>query len=117
MLKVDEDIYLGEVTLKDGKNSSNIRARVAKGIGSINQITNILDSVTFGRFKVEIGLLLRQSVFLSRVLFSSEAWYNVTNKEISELEKINRILMLKILQAPVTTPKIAVFLETGTLRI
>ena len=44
MLKVDEDIYLGEVTLKDGKNSSNIRARVAKGIGSISQIMNILDS-------------------------------------------------------------------------
>ena len=67
MLEVNEDIYLGKVIRKDGKDSSNIRARVAKGIVSISQIMNILDSVTFGRFKVEIGLLLRQSVYLSQV--------------------------------------------------
>ena len=89
-LEVEEETYLGEIIRRDGKNTSNVRSRVAKGIGITSQIVNILNIVIFGRFRMETGHLMRQSVFLSAILSSSEAWYNVNNDDVKELEKVDR---------------------------
>ena len=48
MPEVTEDVYLGDILSCDGKNSKNIKSRISKGVGIINQIFNILENVSSG---------------------------------------------------------------------
>ena len=99
----------------DGKNKKNIQKRVSKGMGAISQIMNILALVSFGHHYVEIALLLRESLFVSTVLSNVEVRYGLTNAEIESLDKLDLILLRKILTAPISTPKEAFYLELGIL--
>ena len=69
--------------------------------------------ISFGHHSVEIGLLLRESVFLSSILYNMEVWYGMSSDEVGELEKLDLILIRKILRVPKTTPKASLYLEFG----
>ena len=43
MDKVEEDTYLGVVISSDGRNMKTIKLRIAKGLGIISEIMNILE--------------------------------------------------------------------------
>ena len=45
MEKVSSDTYLGDIVSSDGKNRLNIESRVAKGLGIVSQIMDILKCV------------------------------------------------------------------------
>ena len=74
MEEKEEDKYLGDVISKDGKNIKNIKARIAKGTGIVNKILTILDGIHFGKHFFKVGVLLRNTLLVSSVLFNSEAW-------------------------------------------
>ena len=69
------------------------------------KIMNLLEVVSFGQYFMEIALLLRETMFLNGILNNSEAWYGLTNSEISDLEDLDRLLLRRILKAPVSTPQ------------
>ena len=117
MENVSEDLYLGDIISSDGKNRKNVDKRISKGLGLITQIMNLLEVVSFGQYFVEIALLLRESMFLNGILNNSEAWYGLTNSKISDLEDLDRLLLRRILKAPVSTPQEALFLELGLIPI
>ena len=117
MKEVKSDTYLGDVISSDGRNTENIKTRVSKGLGIITQITNLLDAVNFGEHYFEIGLLLRDTMLINGVLTNAEIWYNLQKSEIKELEDLDKILLRKLLGAPVSTPGEAFFLELGILPI
>ena len=73
----------------DGRNIKNIKSRVNKGIGIVNRITSILDSIPFGNHYFEIALLLRSSLLTSSMLCNSESWYNITVAKIKLLETVD----------------------------
>ena len=111
----DEEKYLGEIISKDGRNLKNIRARVNKGIGIMKNILNLLDGIPFGKFYHEVAIILRNSLFVSSVLYNSEVWYNLTKAELNLLETVDVDLLRGILKAPKSTPKEMLFLELGIL--
>ena len=47
----------------------------------------------------------------------SATWYNLTQKEISEFEMVDEILLRKIFSAHSKTPKEALYLESGNVPI
>ena len=49
------------------------------------------------------------------MLFTSEAWYNVTKAELELLETVDLMLLRGILKAPKSTPKEMLYLELGLL--
>ena len=53
----------------------------------------------FGKRKIQIGLLLRDAMFVNGILFNSEAWYAIKPKHMEELEQINQTLMRFIIGA------------------
>ena len=114
---VSDEKYLGDIISKDGKNSKNIKARVARAKGSVKQIMEILDNICFGPYQFQVALILRNSLFLSSLMFNSEAWYNVSSSDIDELEKADEILLRKVLECPESTPKEMLYLELGCLPI
>ena len=115
--EVSDEKYLGDIISKDGRNIKNIKARAAKANGSINQIMEILENVCFGSFQFEVAMIFRNSLFLSSFLFNSEAWYNVTSADIDEMEKVDEMLLRRILECPESTPKEMLYLELACMPI
>ena len=74
MQKVTHDTYLGDVIAADGSNTLNIKNRVSIGLGAISQIENMLSKITLGSHYFKTAILLRESLFLSKILPNSEPW-------------------------------------------
>ena len=91
MEEKEDEIYLGDVISKDGRNIKNIQARVNKGTGIVRKILTFLDGIPFGKYHFEAGVILRNSLLVSSMLFNSEVWYNVTDAELNLLETVDLI--------------------------
>ena len=85
--RVLETEYLGDIVRADGKNSSNIKSRVGKGIGLISEIMSILKCVSFGSHYFEITKVLREARLINGILTNAEIWYSLGNSEIESLGK------------------------------
>ena len=111
--------YLGDLIAESTNkcNECNISNRAKKGIGLVAQIMSLLDNVSLGQHYYLIAMLLRESIFINGILFNSEVWYSPNKKQISELEYVDKLLLRRILQAPVSTPGEALYLETGAIPI
>ena len=46
---VSEAFYLGDIVRNDGKNCTNIKSRVKKGLGIVSRIMDILNTISFGK--------------------------------------------------------------------
>ena len=62
MTERTEQMYLGDIISADGSHSKNIQHRKNRGVGIINQIMQILDSVYFGKYFFEVALILLSSL-------------------------------------------------------
>ena len=117
MESVKEDTYLGDLISSDGKNKKNVEKRISKGLGIITQILNLLDIVSFGKHHIEMALLLRESMFINGILFNAEIWYGLNKAEINDFEDLDRLLLRRILKAPISSPKESFHLELGLIPI
>ena len=75
----------------------------------------MLESIPFGKRYFEVGIILRETLLVSSMLFNSEAWYNLTNAELDLLETIDLAFLRQLLEAPKGTPKEMLFLELGCI--
>ena len=110
MQKVKEDKYLGDILSSGGKNTTNLKDRIGKGLGIISEIMSILDTISFGFQYFRIFAILREAMFLNGILTNAEVWYGVKNCEIEGLEDLDRTLIRK-------APKEANYLELGLIPI
>ena len=81
----------------------------------MNRILTVLDGIPFGKRYFEVGILLRNSLLVSSMMFNCEALYNVTDAELNLLETIDLLLLRQLLHAPMGTPKEMLFLELGVI--
>ena len=118
MMKVkEEQMYLGDIIASDGSHKKNIQARKNKGLGIINKIMQIMQSMFFGKYYFEVALVLRSSLLLSSLLLNSEAWVNLTEKDIRGLEQTDEILLSRILDCDANTSNVLKYLELGVYPI
>ena len=113
MATVEKEKYLGDIVSQDGKNTKNIVARKNRGTGVVSQIMSILEDICFGKHYFEVAMVLRNALLISSLLTNAEAWYNLSNTEIEELEKVDESLLRSVLKCPVSTPKEMLYLELG----
>ena len=109
------ETYLGDVICGSGFNDKNIEKRRNQGLATINQIISMLNMTSLGHYYFEIALILRESILVSKLLFNSEVWYNLSNKQIEKLEQIDEIYLRRILNCSKTTPKVGIYLECGVI--
>ena len=114
---VKSDKYLGDVISQDGKNTLNIQERKRRGLVAVSQINDMLNDLCLGKFHFEAGNILRNSLLLSTLLSNSEAWYDITSKEVKELESVDEALLRKIFSAHSKTPLETLYLESGNVPI
>ena len=109
--------YLGDYISSTGGNKETIKHRVSIGNGVISKIKSMLENMSLGKHYFKTAFLLRESMFLNGVIYSSESWYRVTEEEIEELEKLDNILLRYIFEVPQSAPVVSLFLESGSVRI
>ena len=117
MRVVECEKYLGDFISSTGANTETIRNRVSIGNGIIAKIRSILENMSLGKHYFKIAFLLRESLFLNGILYSSEAWYGLKTSEIADLEKVDIILLRNIFEVPQSTPTVSLYLESGCVRI
>jgi hypothetical protein len=113
MEEKQEQVYLGDVISVDGRHDKNVKARKDKSLGTINEIMQILESTFYGKFYFEVALVLRSSLLHSSLLLNSEAWVNLTDKNIRALEQTDELLLTKILGCDSNTSNVFKYLELG----
>ena len=113
----NQETYLGDVIDKSGKNRPNIEKRRSKGYGIIANILAIINEIPLAHWKIESGLRLRQAMLINGMLFNSEAWYSIEEKDVILLEKVDEVLLRGIMSAHPKIPLEALYLETRSLPI
>ena len=115
--QVPEAVYLGDILRADGKNTSNVKSRVTKGIGIVTEIMDMLNSVSFGHKYFEIAVTLREARLINGILTNCDVWYSLKKTEIEELEEVDRMLLRRILACPDSTCIESLYLELGLIPI
>ena len=109
--------YLGDIFQKNGKNDELVKDRLKRGMNVILKIEAILSETRFGKHTTNVSLLLYRALFLSSILFNSQAWRNLTETDYSQLQTLQLKLLKKIFHVPSTTSNSFMFLELGVLPI
>ena len=63
-----------------------------------------------------MALILRNSLFINSILLNAEVWHRLTKADVEELESVDNAL-LRILEAPASTPTHMFYLELGCIPI
>ena len=117
MKVVQSEKYLGDFISSTGANTETIQNRVSIGNGIIAKIRSILENMSLGKHYFKTALLLRESLLLNGILYSSEAWYGLKKSEVADLEKVDTLLLRTIFEVPQSTPTVSLYLESGCIRI
>ena len=110
-------LALGDLINTTGNIKATVADRVARGYGIISEIRAIISEVPLGRYKLEIGLQLRQAMFLNGLLYNSEAWHSVTQEDVTALEKLDESLLRFLLGSHAKSPLEMLYLESGATPI
>ena len=62
-------------------------------------------------------MLLRNSMFINRIMTNAEVWYNFTKNDIQEFENLDKLFFGRLLGVPKSTPTEAFYLELGAIPI
>ena len=110
-------VYLGDVINSKGDFSDLVKDRVKRGVSAMIRIEALVQETGLGVHTVSVHLLLYQALFLSCMLFNSQAWSSIREADIEKLEKIQLKCLKRILQLPRSTANSFVFLEFGELPV
>ena len=113
----NQEKYLVDLVNKTGNIKATVADRVAKGHGIVSEIKAILNEVPLGKYKLEMGLQLRQAMLLNGLLYNSEAWHSVTLEDIVALEKLDEGLLRFLLGSHSKAPIEMLYLESGATPI
>ena len=96
----------------NGTTKATIEERKAKEYAAVSEILANSQGYT-----IEIGLKLRQAMFINGVLFNSEAWHDVSEEDMKALESIDEHLLRSLVKGHSKAPLEFLYLESGTKAI
>ena len=62
-------------------------------------------------------MVMHHSVFLPKLIYNCESWFNLTHEDISNLQGPQLNYLKRVMEIPKSTPTAALFLELGILPI
>ena len=83
----------------------------------MSEIISTLSQVSLGHYHFEMALIFRDSSLISKLVYSSEVWYNITNEQYTKLEEIDEMFMRKIFNLPRSAPRISLYAECGKIPV
>ena len=58
---------------------------------------SLLNDISLGSHYFEIAKILREAMLINGILFNADAWYNMKEEDIVNLEKVDESLLRKFL--------------------
>ena len=117
VLTASELAYLGDVFNNMGNNDGLIKDRVKRGIKAMVTITALMAEREVDVHRVSIMLLLYRALFISTMLFNSQAWSKLRKKDINSLQTLQLKYLKRVLGVASSTANAVVYLELGVLPI
>ena len=115
--KVNITKYLGDLFNAKGNNVDLMKDRTQRGTQASVGIAAFMGEVILGSHTTSVYLLLYRSIFISSVLFNSQAWSNLTKTDLLGLTGVQICFLKKVVEAPKSTCNAFVYLELGVLPI
>ena len=81
------------------KNDKNITDRINKSFGNVNKIVTTLNERPFGSYTFQAAKVMRNGILVGSMLNNSEAWMHLTQKNIEDLEKPDKVLKEKLFES------------------
>ena len=72
-----------------------------------------LKEIGNGAFYIKIGLIYREATLKCKLLLNAEVWHSLTEKQISDLEDIDKIYLRRILNSHEKVAIECIFFEVG----
>lgn len=117
MTEVQKAVYLGDVFNSRGDNNDLIQDRVIRGTRCLVSVMSECNVITRGCLELLVLILMYRSLFIPTVLYNCEAWNNLTQEQLKELQTIQLKFLKRALHVPRSTPNALVLLELGILPI
>ena len=111
--KTTEYKYLGFIISAKGDNNANIKARQNKSIGIIKTILHKLEIMKLKKYYFECAMVYFNVILRGSILYASETYYNLTENNLRNIEKIEEGFLRKILRTQKGCPISQLYLETG----
>lgn len=109
--------YLGDIFNEKGNNDDLVEDRAKRGTASMVSIQGFMREASLGTHTLSVYLLLHNAIFISSVIFNSEAWSNITEKNMSTLTTIQLRYLKKMMDVRQATANSFIYLELGILPI
>ena len=100
------------------------KERIKRRLGAVTNINQTLKDLCLGRYFYEAAMILRDSLLLSTLFSNSEAWVNLSKKNIEDLESVDEQFLRNIFQEAhkktsmlAKTPLELLYLETGCIPV
>ena len=113
MEEVNSYKYLGHHISNRNNNLVNIDSIRKKSIGITKKILNNLDNLKLGKYYFDCGLIFLNCLLRRSILYSAECYYNLVEKEIRILERIEEDYLRKLFKTEKGCPISQLYLESG----
>ena len=105
--------YLGFMISSSGDNMENIIEMKKKSTWIIRKIFNRLDLLNLKQYYFECGLIFLNVMLRSSILYACEAYYNLKENEVRQLERIEENFLRKLFKTTSGCPISQLYLEAG----
>ena len=116
MKTADSVRYLGDIVSASGSMRLCLEDRRNKGWAKLADIAAILSELPDIR-RIEVGLKLRETKLHNGILYNSEAWSNIRDKDVERIEQVDVALMKELVAGHAKCSRAFYYLEFGSLML
>ena len=114
MKEVTSAKYLGDIITVSGGAKESIEDCRSKGWGKVANMCGILSELPSDH-RVKICLKMRDAKLANGMLFSTEAWSSITDREMDRIEQVDLALFRTLMDGHSKCSKVFTYLEFGLL--
>ena len=115
--EVQSTVYLGDVFNSKGNNDDLMKDRVKRGTTTTVSIQSYLRETSLGCHTLSAHLLLHNSILLPSMIFNSESWSNITDKNMKTITTTQLRYLKKMMGVRQAVSNAFTYLELGVLPI
>ena len=108
--------YLGNIISVKGSNKDNIEHRRNRGWGKLAEISGLVSEMPW-QHRLEVGLKMRESKLCNGILFSTEAWSSISDRDMDRLEQVDLALLKQLVDGHSKCSKVFYYLEFGVISL